>query len=421
MLNSLNPSVIANADQIASNFEKALPFKHLCIDSFLQESLAVQLIEEFPPYREEETKTEHGGPGRKLVKPQISSYGHGFRQIAQLFSSSEFLEFLSKITGIPDLIWGGESMYGGGTHDNADGAELDQHVDFNYDDRTGLHRRINALIFLNREWQPEWGGQSELSENPWDPDNHNIKCYDPIWNRLILFETTEQSWHGFPRIKLPEDKKHLSRRSLAAYFYTKTRPSHEIFGGHATFYVHRHMPQTVRPGTTLSKEDYDELQHIIKKRDTFLRLKQQKETELGGRLARQRNLINSLELSLRLPLVGYWSEEAPPQGLLAQGRISASVKAQLRAWRPASIVRLKAFAPLTLPPSSTIELRVGEAMISEVVNPEQKIEIVLPVKLVSGQCVEMEIASPHARSGKDAGINNDERIVGLILKHIVLE
>ena len=48
-------------------------------------------------------------------------------------------------------------------------------------------------------------------------------------------ETNELSWHGFPRISLPAEKKHLSRKSLALYFYTKDRPSEEIKGGHATF------------------------------------------------------------------------------------------------------------------------------------------------------------------------------------------
>jgi hypothetical protein len=155
------------------------------------------------------------------------------------------------------------------------------------------------LIFLNKEWQPEWGGQSELAEDPWDPDNQTIKTYEPIWNRLVLFETNERSWHGFPRIRLPADKKHVTRKSIAAYFYTKTRPPEEIVGEHSTFYVQRHIPKSVKPGQVLSEEDYAEIQRIVKKRDVFLRIKQGKESALGAKVAQQRGRIHQLEEQLR--------------------------------------------------------------------------------------------------------------------------
>jgi hypothetical protein len=92
-----------------------------------------------------------------------------------------------------------------------------------------------------------------------------------------MFETNEYSWHGFPRITLPADKKHLSRKSLAMYFYTKERPPAEIVGAHTTFYIQRPLPPTVQPGQVLSHEDYHLIRHLIDKRDAFLKFYQDKE------------------------------------------------------------------------------------------------------------------------------------------------
>ncbi|HEY5237281.1 MAG TPA: 2OG-Fe(II) oxygenase, partial [Rhizomicrobium sp.] len=241
----ISRDAIENVGKYAREFNSATPYKHICIDRFLDEDFATALIAEFPVFKAEETRTETGTQGRKLTKPNLSNHGPNFRKLAAMFSSPQFLRWLSELTAIEDLSWGGENMWGGGTHDNQNHADLDFHVDFNFDESTGLHRRLNALIFLNREWEPEWGGQSEMAEDPWDSENRNIKRYEPVWNRLILFETNERSWHGFPRIKIPADKSHLSRRSVAAYFYTKTRPQNEIVGSHSTFYVQRHIPETV--------------------------------------------------------------------------------------------------------------------------------------------------------------------------------
>ena len=296
----INEDAIVNVGEYAQAFSSAKPYKHICIDKFLDEDFASRLIAEFPVFKVEETRTDSGktGQGQKLTKPNLSNHGPSFKKLSEMFASSEFLNWLSELTSIDDLSWGGENMWGGGTHDNVNRAELDFHVDFNYDESTGLHRRLNALIFLNREWDPSWGGQSEMAEDPWNPDNKNITRYKPAWNRLILFETSERSWHGFPRIRIPAGKEHISRRSVAAYFYTKTRPEHEIVGSHSTFYVQRHIPETVKPGAVLSEEDYKELRQIIKKRDMFLRIKQNKEATLGERIAAQRKRIAALEQSL---------------------------------------------------------------------------------------------------------------------------
>jgi len=291
----LNPAVEERAAFYAEQFGGAVPFKHVCIEDFFEASLAEGLLKEFPRFASDKALNEIGEVGQKAVFEKLSDIGPSYAAVARGLGSDEFSAFLTRVTGIPQLLWGGESMYGGGTHENLDGIDLDAHVDFNYDDRTGLHRRLNALVYLNTEWDDAWGGALELHSDPRDPAHNYVKTFSPRFNRCVIFETNERSWHGFPRIVLPPDKKHLSRKSLASYFYTKDRPAEETVGGHTTFYVQRPIPATVRPGEVLSPEDYALVQHLVYKRDVFVKLYQDMQVRDGEAKAHLQRQINQLQ------------------------------------------------------------------------------------------------------------------------------
>ena len=134
---------------------------------------------------------------------------------------------MSDLTGIPDLL-PDTNMFGGGTQ-NRHGQELDAHIDFNYDPQTKLHRRLNLLVYLNKEWDESSGGSIELHSNPRKPDENQIASFTPLLNRAVVFETNEYSWHGFPRINLPADKRVLSRGAIGLSLHqnsaeTRNRP-----------------------------------------------------------------------------------------------------------------------------------------------------------------------------------------------------
>jgi Rps23 Pro-64 3,4-dihydroxylase Tpa1-like proline 4-hydroxylase len=133
-------------------------------------------------------------------------------------SGRDFLGWLSQATGISDLLYDSEYV-GGGTHENLDGQGLDPHVDFNVHTNGRWHRRLNLILFLNDHWEPDWGGCLELRRDPWLPaDEDELVTVVPRANRIVIFETTEHSWHGFPRITLPASTEGLMRRSVAVDF-----------------------------------------------------------------------------------------------------------------------------------------------------------------------------------------------------------
>ena len=178
-------------------------------------------------------------------KIQVTDPTKFARPIAELnraLAAPEFCELLSDVFEIPKLL-PDEELVGGGMHQTGPRGHLDVHVDFNYIEDRQLHRRLNILVYLNKGWKPEWGGNIEL----WDKDvkvcHHS---FSPIFNRCVVFETNEISYHGVTAVRCPEDQ---TRKSFAAYYYTKEAPSHWDGQVHSTNFKAR--PDEILKGNIL--------------------------------------------------------------------------------------------------------------------------------------------------------------------------
>ena len=294
VLHMINEQIMANAPDIRRSFESALPFRHVQIDGFLKPEICEGLLRDFPSFDKEKAMNELGHVGGKAVTENVSSISPFYAKFYEYINSKAFLQIMSDLTGVPDL-FADETLFGGGTHENLDGQYLDAHIDFNIDERRMLHRRLNLLIYLNKEWEESWGGSIELHSNPRIPETNEIKGFVPLFNRAVIFETNEYSWHGFPVIRLPQDKKHLSRKSFSIYLYTKDRPAEEVVAPHTTFYVARPFPSHVKSGQVLAEKDYQYLRGLMANRDGLIHMYQdlliQKEQRLRDFLqARQRKV-----------------------------------------------------------------------------------------------------------------------------------
>jgi len=130
-------------------------------------------------------------------------------------NSPGFLQWLSTITGIKNL-QKDDGLEGGGIHQSTRGGFLNIHADFTvHPHHRNWQRRVNVLVYLNKDWKEEWGGKLEL----WDRKMKN--CEEkvlPVFNRCVIFNTDADSYHGHPEpMQSPEG---TFRRSIALYYYT---------------------------------------------------------------------------------------------------------------------------------------------------------------------------------------------------------
>ena len=285
--------ILSRSDAIRESYQRAKPFRHVCLDGFLEATVAAQLLAEFPPFDPKYARNEMGEVGGKAVHTDLAGIGPAYREFYDYMRSPLFLDAMSRMLGIPDLLFD-PHMYGGGTHENLEGQELDPHIDFNYDPVRRWHRRLNLLVYLNKEWELDWGGGIELHSDPrrWDQDR--VTSFNCEFNRAVIFETNEHSWHGFRRIKLPEAKRGLSRKCISVYLYTKRRPKDEIAPPHGTFYVQRPLPPEIKAGRVLTGADVEEIKRLLTRRDGWIKQYQERELQFGRERASLGALLRTL-------------------------------------------------------------------------------------------------------------------------------
>jgi Rps23 Pro-64 3,4-dihydroxylase Tpa1-like proline 4-hydroxylase len=153
------------------------------------------------------------------------------RDVLRELNSQRMIAWLETLTGIPGLL-PDPLLFGGGMFAIERGGFLKVHVDFNMHPHNGLDRRINLLLYLNEDWQEEYGGQLELWRK--DAPKPDVSIL-PLANRCAIFSTNEISYHGHPTpLNCPEGR---SRNCLSLYYYTRGRPKEEQAPAHNTIYI----------------------------------------------------------------------------------------------------------------------------------------------------------------------------------------
>ncbi len=234
------------------SYISAAPFPHIVLDDIVATEAVTSAEGEFEGTFKEIEKHFYGAVG-KFTTSTRKHWGPWTTALLQEFNSAEFLQFLEWLTGIDGLI--SDPYYeGGGIHQIKKGGFLKVHTDFNHHKKLKLDRRVNLLLYLSHDWQESYGGHLEL----WDSEMRNCeKRVLPVANRIVVFSTTDFSFHGHPEpLTCPDDR---SRKSLALYYYTNGRPEDEVVLGKTI--RTNYQP---RPGEALDRGIINFLKHRLR-------------------------------------------------------------------------------------------------------------------------------------------------------------
>jgi hypothetical protein len=224
-----------NADPRAlhEQYVTAQPFPHIVMDGLFPGEALDGVLADFP--QPEEMQARFDNPTeKKLGYTYDTPVRDKVREFLWTMSSAPVLQFLEALTGIEGLI--PDPYFGGaGPHQIVPGGFLKVHVDFNWHPLLKLDRRLNLLVYLNKDWQDDYGGHLEL----WNRDM--TRCERkilPLFNRTVVFSTTDFSFHGHPTpLACPEGR---TRKSVSFYYYTNGRPDEERSAPHDTVFRKTH-------------------------------------------------------------------------------------------------------------------------------------------------------------------------------------
>jgi Rps23 Pro-64 3,4-dihydroxylase Tpa1-like proline 4-hydroxylase len=191
------------------------PFDHWIMDGFQDEDLARKLSSEFIDF---DNKDWYDYDNPLEVKRTLNNWWNfpptTYRFIEYL-NSPMFIHKLTELTGISDLS-PDPGLHGAGWHIHKNGGKLNVHLDYSIHPKLELERKLNLIYYLSEDWQPEWGGNLEFWTGTSEKPVEYVKSIQCMFNKVLIFDTTQNSWHGFPdKIKCPENK---YRKSIAMYY-----------------------------------------------------------------------------------------------------------------------------------------------------------------------------------------------------------
>lgn len=214
-------------EKLKTTYQGAYPFPYVVIDNFLPEFVMTKCLEELQNHKEWGSNKEKWVEPFQVNKFYIPDYDDDIEDvkskipitalILDYLNTPEFLNHLEELTGIEKL-YRDPFLFGGGVHKINKGGKLSIHIDYNNHPTTKHRRKLNLLIYLNKDWDKSWGGNLEL----WNKElTKKVIEVEPIFNRAVIF-TIDGAPHGHPYpLNCPDD---VSRYSLAVYYFIEEEP-----------------------------------------------------------------------------------------------------------------------------------------------------------------------------------------------------
>tara|TARA_R110000803_G_scaffold70240_3_gene133032 strand:+ start:5874 stop:6644 length:771 start_codon:yes stop_codon:yes gene_type:complete len=220
-----------NKDKFKLSFNDTdKPFRYAIIDNFFDENECKTFSDSYPDkddelwyrFRDVIHGEENVFERRMMGISNIDQLPKIGLEIINELNSKKFVKLLRELTGIPELINDTHNEIGqwAGIRAMLPGAYQSIHSDARKHPHLGIEKRITLVGYLNQDWKEEDGGYTEV----WN--NAMTSCVDkvaPKYNRVLLFENTDKSYHGVPEVNNYR-KTFLTSYLLDSEEFNETRP-----------------------------------------------------------------------------------------------------------------------------------------------------------------------------------------------------
>ena len=228
ILSKDNQNLSLTAAKEYKNYHNGLPFPNIVIENFFNEDYLNQILLDFPDLSKIKSSQKYLNKNEiKYANNDYQNFPDSIKNFFKFLNSNMYLNFLQKLTSVKEKLIVDPQLNGGGLHEIKKGGVLKIHTDFNKHPSLKLDRRINVLIYLNKDWKDQFGGHLEL----WDKDMLGCKKKIlPTFNKMVIFSTNDFSNHGHPNpVICPSNQ---SRKSIALYYFSEGRPLEDLDKNH---------------------------------------------------------------------------------------------------------------------------------------------------------------------------------------------
>lgn len=201
------------------DYKNNQPVPMLVIDDFLPTDVFEAVSKEYAkiPTNLWTRFTRNGSFMRECKDWSYAPYLH---TLANCFNSGIFLDWLEDLTGYKKLI-SDPHFIGAGLSCTPAGQSLKLHTDFNWNDELALNRCLSLILYINPEWQTDWGGNLDFYDFDYKTKKQSVA---PLPNRLIIWDYDERLLHGYPDpLNCPDDQERTTMRIF--YYQSNSTPN----------------------------------------------------------------------------------------------------------------------------------------------------------------------------------------------------
>ena len=206
-----------NFTQAFDHYKNQAPFDHCVIDGFLPNNLAAVIESEFLDYHSSNWLTYNNEVQVKKQNNDWYLFQENTYRLFDYLNSPDFVNKLSKLVGTQ--LYSDPGLHSGGCHIHGVGGVLNAHLDYAMHPKLHKQRKLNIIIYVSQDLKEHHGGHLGLWRGSTQPEEL-VKEIAPVFNRAVIFDTTQNSWHGLSRPLIQPNG--VYRKSLAVYYLEDT-------------------------------------------------------------------------------------------------------------------------------------------------------------------------------------------------------